>query len=89
MKVIKKNGRLVDYDPNKIRTSLENCANDVGYILNDSDLDNIVNFANETLKNIRSNNSDTSSFEIRGVVLDALLNEDFIPVISGYIEKKI
>ena len=89
MKVIKRDGRIVDYSSSKIRTSIANCASDIDYILNDSDLDNIVNFADSTLKTIRNKDLLTSSYEIKGVVIDSLLKEDFIPVISAYIGKKI
>lgn len=89
MKVIKKDGRTVEYNSSKIKTSIANCASDINYILNDSDLDNIVNFADRTLKAIRNKDLLTSSYEIRGVVIDALIKEDFIPVVSAYIRKKI
>ncbi|GAB6167832.1 hypothetical protein JCM1393_02920 [Clostridium carnis] len=86
MKVIKKDGRLQEFEAKKIFTSLENAARDSETILNESDLKILVEDIKRTLENTRKDLSATSSYEVVGVVFEILKRDGFNNVLRAYIE---
>jgi transcriptional repressor NrdR len=86
MKIVKKDGRLEEFDVRKIKTSIENAANDCDAVLNESDLKILVSDVENTLKNIRKDSFVTSSYEVIGVIFDVLKKDGFNKVIKAYVE---
>ncbi|WP_415346451.1 ATP cone domain-containing protein, partial [Clostridium perfringens] len=70
----------------KLSTSLSNAANDLNFTLNKSDINIIAKDVEETLKSIRKDNGETSSYEVIGVVIDTLKNEKFSDVLRAYVK---
>lgn len=87
MKVIKKDGRLQDLNPDKIKTSILNAANETAAIVNESDIKILVSDVVKTIENIRGENGNTSSYEITGVIIDILKRDGFNSVIQAFIGK--
>ncbi len=85
MKVIKKDGRLQNLEPNKIKTSILNATSNAENILNESDIKMIVKDIVKTIKEQRGEEGNTSSYEIIGVVIDVLKKIGFSDVISDYV----
>lgn len=86
MKIIKKDGRIQEFDQNKIFTSIDNASRDLKEVtLNESDIriivDDIVNALNKT----RKDGTPTSSYEIIGVVSDVLYKDGFGAILKAYI----
>lgn len=87
MKIIKKDGRLQEFDKNKIFTSLYNASNDVdGIALNESDIKILVEDICRKLEYIRSDGTPSSSYEIIGVILNVMNKDGFAPIIKSFIE---
>lgn len=86
MKIIKKDGRLEEFNSRKIKTSIENSANEVGVILNESDLIILVRDIEEKLLKIREKELMTSSYEVIGLVFSILKRDGFKSVLKSYIE---
>lgn len=86
MKIVKKDGRVEEFNSKKIKTSIENSANEVGVVLNESDLIILVKDVEEKLINIREGDLITSSYEVIGVVFSILKRDGFKSVLKSYIE---
>lgn len=86
MKIIKKDGRIQEFDENKIFTSIDNASRDLKEItLNESDIKIIVDDIINTLNQTRKDGTPTSSYEIIGVVSDVLYKDGFSAVLKAYI----
>lgn len=85
MKVLKKDGRLQDLNPDKIKTSILNSAAETVAIVNDSDVKILVNDVVRVLEDVRGKNGETSSYEIIGVLLDVLRKDGFNTVAQAYL----
>ena len=85
MKVIKKDGRLQDLNPNKIKTSILNAAGETVAIVNDSDIKILVNDIVKYLKDVRGEDGTTSSYEITGALIEVLKRDGFNNVIQSYL----
>jgi transcriptional regulator NrdR family protein len=72
LKVVKRKGNIVDFNHDKIRTSVENSARDAGIYLTAGELDMIAREVEKTIINVRGEDGTTSSYEIRGVVVRVL-----------------
>lgn len=89
MKLIKKDGRIEEFKEEKLFTSIKNAANDVGEsALNHSDINLVVSDVVTKIKEIRQDNSNTSSFEIIGVIQQVLYTNGFINILKEYIRFK-
>ncbi|EGT3617674.1 hypothetical protein FHH43_15825 [Clostridium perfringens] len=88
MNIIKKDGRIEEFNIEKLSTSLSNAANDLNLTLNKSDIKIIVEDVEKAIKSIRANNGVTSSYEVIGVVISTLKNEKFNEILKAYIEYK-
>lgn len=86
MEIVKKDGRLEEFDVRKIKTSIENAASDCDTVLNESDLKILVSDVENTLITIRKDSFVTSSYEVIGVVFDVLKRDGFNKVIKAYVE---
>lgn len=87
MKIIKKDGRLQEFDKRKLFTSLDNASGDVkGVSLNQSDINILVQDICNKLSSIRENGTPSSSYEIVGVMMKVLKNNGFSPVIKSFLE---
>ena len=86
MKIVKRDGRLEDFNAKKIKTSIENAANDSEAVLNESDLKIIVSDVEKILSNIRKDSLLSSSYEVFGVVFDVLKRDGFNNVLKSYVE---
>lgn len=86
MMIIKKDGRLQDFDENKIKTSIGNAAKSISQApLNEADIKIISADVVNTIKSIRKNNDNTSSYEIIGVIVDTLKKDGFREVIKEFL----
>ena len=87
MDIIKKDGRLESFDTEKLSTSIENAAKDGSIQLTRSDLNIVVKDIENIIRKIRIKyNSSTSSYEVRGVVMEVLLANGFNDVLDKYLE---
>ncbi len=86
MKIIKKDGRLEEFDINKIRTSIENAASDSESMLNESDLNIIISDIIKILEKTRKDSLVTSSYEVVGVIFNILKASGFSKLLKSYIE---
>ena len=86
MKIIKKHGRLEEFDINKIRTSIENAASDSESMLNESDLNIIISDIIKILEKTRKDSLVTSSYEVVGVIFNILKASGFSKLLKSYIE---
>ena len=86
MKIIKKDGRLEEFDINKIRTSIENAASDSESMLNESDLNTIISDIIKILEKTRKDSLVTSSYEVVGVIFNILKASGFSKLLKSYIE---
>jgi transcriptional repressor NrdR len=86
MKIIKKDGRLEEFNVKKIKTSIENAARDSGTMLNESDLKILVNDAEKTLLKTRNDSLITSSYEVIGVIFEILKRDGFNSILRSYLE---
>lgn len=87
MKVIKKDGRLQDFDEKKIRTSIENASRDIqGVSFNESDINIIVEDIKKKLMQIRRDESPSSTYEIIGVLTEVLSVDGFGVILESFIK---
>ncbi len=84
LKVIKKDGRVVDFNPDKIKVSLGNCGSDIGQHLNSMDLDILAKDIEKKLILLRGEEGKTSSYEIISLVLETLHQMGFKKIANSY-----
>ncbi len=82
MKVIKKNGRLVDFDSHKIKTTIENAASDNNILINSREIELIILDVEDILNSFARDT--TSSYEIRAIVIDALIKYGYKSIAKSY-----
>lgn len=85
MKIIKKDGRLEEFNIGKIKTSIENAGRDSEVILNESDIKILLDDIKKVFTLIEDNRTITSSYEVIGIVLDVLKKDGFSNVLKAYI----
>lgn len=86
MKIIKKDGRIEEFNIKKVKTSIENAARDSESMLNESDLNIITSDIENTLLKIRKDTLITSSYEVIGVIFEILKRDGFNGVLKSYVE---
>lgn len=86
MKIIKKDGRIEDFNINKIKTSIENAASDGETMLNESDLNILVSDIQNILEETRKDSFITSSYEVIGVIFNILKRDGFSKLLGSYVE---
>ena len=86
MKIIKKDGRIQEFDESKIYNSIRGASRDLDRsTLNESDLNMQMVDIKEKLAKLRGEDGKTSSFEIVGVVWGVLIDDGFINVLYAYL----
>ncbi len=82
MQVIKKNGRLQDFQLEKIERSMSGASDDIEQPLNESDIHLLSDKIN---KEIHKNDKDKIKFsDIRKIVVDTLIEMGFDDVAESY-----
>jgi len=75
MKIVKKDGRLQDFNLNKIKTSIYRASDDANQPLNTSDIDNIAKDIEISIKDLQK---DTVRFDIiKEIVISQLEKSGF------------
>lgn len=84
MYIIKKDGRKQKFNENKIITSIKSAARDVNTILNEADIAILIKDIKNIIKIIRKDNSNTSSYEIMGIIIQVLNEDKFTEILKAY-----
>lgn len=84
MKIIKRSGKIVDFEISKVKTSVETSASDINFSLTRSDINIILNDFNTKLKTLRQEDGITSAYEVRGLIYDVLTCRSFNQVCKSY-----
>jgi len=87
MKIIKKSGKVEEFDGSKIKRSVLNASSEINEPLTDSDLKIIEREVLNVLKTI--NREETSSYEIFAIVLNVLKKLEFNDVGREYFKGSI
>ena len=82
MRIIKKNGRVEEFDISKIKYSVLNASNEIKQPLTDSDIKIIEREVIKILKIL--NREETSSYEVFSIVLNILKELGFNDVGKAY-----
>ncbi|MDU1412729.1 MAG: ATP cone domain-containing protein [Clostridium sp.] len=82
MDIIKKSGKTVEFIPNKIKTSIENAADDVNTFLNAKEIELMINDSIETISKIGRT---TSSYEVKCIIFETLLKYGYKNIAIAYI----
>lgn len=86
MKVIKKDGRIQEFNKDKIYISIYNASrNSSSGILNESDAKIIIEDIDKKLKSIRKDDELTSIYEIIGVIVSVLKKDGFTELLKTYL----
>jgi len=86
MKVIKRDGRLQNFDLSKIKTSIYRASDDASQPLNESDIDNVAKSIEKSLKNYQKDS--IHSDIIQKFVLRELEKQGFKIVAEYYNQGK-
>lgn len=86
MMVLKKNGKIEEFNITKVRTGIENSADDINFLLTQGDINMLLHQINKKLSEIRKNDQSTTSYEIRGVVYHILMDNDFEELTKSYMK---
>lgn len=84
LKVIKKNGNIVDFAPEKIKLSLSNSADDIKYNINQKELGIIAKEVENRIISMRGEDGLTSNFEIRSVIIRELKDMGYGKIADSY-----
>lgn len=85
MRVVKRNGKFEDFQIQKLERSIKNSASDINIVFNNSDIKLLCNEIMKELSVACKDNDLTSSYEIVGVTLSVLKNNNFGKVINSYL----
>lgn len=86
MKVIKKDGRIQEFNKDKIYISIYNASrNSSSGILNESDAKIVIEDIDKKLKSIRKDDELTSIYEIIGVIVSVLKKDGFTELLKTYL----
>ena len=89
MKIIRSDGRVEEFNEEKIYTSILNASTDIRESeLNESDLKVLVSGMIKKINEIRKDGTPTSSYEIKGVIISVLQRDGFAEVCKSYIHFK-
>lgn len=82
MKFIKKNGKIVSFEPLKIKTSVENAGSDLGIQLNSKELELIVSDVESVLVSL--SREVTTGYEVRSIVVEILIKYGYKNIAKSY-----
>ena len=85
MRVVKRNGKFEDFQIQKLERSIKNSASDINIVFNNSDIKLLCNEIMKELSVACKDNDLTRSYEIVGVTLSVLKNNNFGKVINSYL----
>lgn len=85
MKILKKTGRLEDFDIKKIECSIKNSARDCGFSLIKSDITNIINLTKNKIELYNKRDRIISSYELKMVLYNVLIELGFRKIADVYI----
>lgn len=86
MMVLKKNGKIEEFNITKIKTGIINSADDINFLLTEGDINMLLNQINKKLSEIRKNDQNTTSYEIRGVMYHILMDNNFEELTKSYMK---
>lgn len=84
MKVIKKSGNVVDFDIEKIRTSIRNAGQDIRAHFSEQDVNTMANDVQRLIVNMRGEDGLTSAYEIRALTAIAVKDYGYEKVARHY-----
>ncbi len=86
IRVLKRDGRIIDFDKMNVMTSVANSARDSEIQLTEKELELIAKTVEKTIKDVRGENGVTSTYEIRGVLVRALKEMGYKNVAKDFYE---
>ena len=87
-KIIKRNGKLQDFNLDKLSRSIKSSARDCNIIINESDVKLICNLVNSKTNKLNSLNKERliSSLELKIILYESLRELGFSEIAKNYIE---
>ena len=86
LKVVKRDGRIIDFDLERVKVSVENSARDSHIQVSSKELDLIGKSVENTIRKVRGEGGITSTYEIRGVVVRVLKEMGFKNIAKDFYE---
>lgn len=86
LKVVKRDGRIIDFQLDNIKTSVANSARDSEIQVTEKELDLISKSVEKTIKKVRGEDGITSTYEIRGVVVRVLKDMGYKNIAKDFYE---
>jgi|LSQX01.3.fsa_nt_gb transcriptional regulator NrdR family protein len=86
LRVVKRDGRIIDFKKSNVMTSVANSARDSNIQLTEKELELIAKSVEKTIKEVRGEDGVTSTYEIRGVVVRALKEMGYKNVAKDFYE---
>lgn len=86
MKVIKKDGRMQDFIKDKLALSIKNSARDVGVLLSEKESLLLSEDVRKKVIFLRGDDGVTSSYEIRAIMTDIMVNSGYSNLAKHYNE---
>lgn len=88
MQIKKRNHKKDLFTMDKIKTSINNSANDINFPLTDSDVRLVLRRISQVLDTLHPNGEDTSVYEVRGIIYCVLIELGFKKVANSYMDTK-
>ncbi|MBR0576518.1 hypothetical protein KCG48_09210 [Proteiniclasticum sp. BAD-10] len=86
LKVVKRDGRIIDFQRENIMVSVGNSARDSNIQLTGKELELIAASVEKTIRKVRGEDGVTSTYEIRGVVVRVLKEMGYRNVAKDFYE---
>lgn len=88
LKVIKRDGRVIDFNEENVKTSIANSASDVGIQITKKELELIAHAVQKTLIKMRGVDGVTSTFEIRNVIIRELNEFGYKAIATDFVNQE-
>ena len=88
MRIVKKNNTIEEFNHNKVLISIANAADDIGVILNYSDLKVNKNEILNRLDKISEQTESISSVMLSGLIIEILEDLGFMYIANSYLDFK-
>lgn len=86
LKVVKRDGRIIDFDLERIKVSVANSARDSEIQVTEKELVLISHQVEKTIRKVRGEEGITSTYEIRGVVVRVLKEMGYRNIAKDFYE---
>lgn len=86
LRVVKRDGRIIDFKSLNVKTSVANSARDSKIQLTEKELELIAESVEKTIKDVRGEEGVTSTYEIRGVVVRVLKEMGYKNIAKDFYE---